>query len=135
MPGIRTQMTWPRPADLSAPPCHRIILRPRMSGKRNPSFSSHMDVGCPLLVSVKPWAGRGIAREYLGPGFLYHCSDISLRKLSVAVPVVPVGLTDGLIDAQNKGTVCDPRVPRRDGPAWRGAGPLGLVPRRAGNCI
>lgn len=55
----RTQMMWPRPADLSAPPCHQIILQPRMSGKRNPSFSSHVDVDCPLLVSVKPWLGVG----------------------------------------------------------------------------
>lgn len=106
-----------------------------MSGKRNPSFSSHTDADCPLLVSVKLCAGRGVAREYLGLGCLYHCSDISLRRLSVAIPVLPVGLTDGLIDAHNQGTACDLRALRREGPALRCAGPLVLVPLRAGNYL
>lgn len=84
---------------------------------------------------VKLCGGHRLAREYSGSGSLCHCSDISLRRISIAIPITPAGLTDGLIYTHSKGTMYDPRGLRRDGPALGSAGPLDLVPLRSRNHV
>ena len=54
--GLVTSACSPLPTGLTG---YLELLSMEDQDASNPSFSSHVDVDCPLLVSVKPWLGVG----------------------------------------------------------------------------